>query len=69
MAKKLKPGDDVEWQTSQGTTKGKIVKKLVGDTSVKTHKVKASKEDPQYLVQSAGTGAKAAHKPASLKKR
>lgn len=68
MAKKLKKGDSVKWETSQGTTSGKVVRKLTSDTHVKTHKVTASADDPQYLVQSDKTGKQAAHKPDSLKK-
>ena len=35
---------------------------------IKSHKVDASKENPEYLVESDETGAKAAHKAGSLKK-
>lgn len=68
MAKELKKGDTVSWETSQGTTKGKVVKKQTTPTKIKGHAVEASKDDPQYVVESAKTGAKAAHKPAALKK-
>lgn len=60
-------GSHVEWQTSQGKTQGKVEKKLTSDTKIKGHKVSASAEDPQYLVVSDRTGAKAAHKPEALK--
>ncbi len=69
MAKTFKKGDKVSWKSSQGTIKGKVVKKLTKNTKIEDHKVKASKDDPQYLVKSSRTGAKAAHKPGSLKKR
>ena len=69
MGKTLKTGDAVEWQTSQGKTSGTVKKKLTSKTKIKSHVVAASKEDPQYLVQSKKTGAVAAHKPAALKKR
>lgn len=69
MAKSLKTGDRVEWNTSQGKTTGRIVKKQTSPTKIKTHKVAASKRDPQYIVQSDKSGARAAHKPAQLKKR
>lgn len=67
--KVLKKGDHVEWTTSQGKTAGIVKKKLVSKTKIKTHTVAASKEDPQYLVESKKTGGLAAHKPAALKKR
>jgi hypothetical protein len=66
--KKLSKGDRVEWETSQGKTAGKVKKKLTSDTKIKEHEVKASKDDPQYLVESEKTGAEAAHKPGALKK-
>ena len=44
-------------------------KELTSKTKVKTHVVAASKENPQYLVQSEKSGGVAAHKPAALKKR
>lgn len=59
----------MEWRTPQGTTRGKVKKKLTSKTKIKTHVVAASKTDPQYLVQSEKTGAVAAHKPSALKKR
>ena len=69
MAKTLKTGDAVAWQTSQGKTSGTVKKKLTSKTKIKSHVVAASKDDPQYLVESKKTGAVAAHKPAALKKR
>lgn len=68
MAKKLKKGDKVEWNSPQGKVTGTVEKKLVEPTKIKGHKVNASKEDPEYLVKSAKTGAKAAHRARSLKK-
>jgi hypothetical protein len=68
MADKLKPGDKVTWDTSQGVTHGKVVKKLTSATRIKGHVAKATKDDPQYLVQSDKTAAKAAHKPKALKR-
>ena len=69
MSKKLKPGDKVEWETSQGKTLGTVRKKLTSPTKIKTHQVAASKENPEYLVTSDKSGKPAAHKPAGLKKR
>ena len=69
MAKELKKGDKVEWNSSQGTIKGTVEKKVTSPMKIKTHQVSASKENPEYLVKSDKTGAKAAHKPAQLKKK
>ena len=69
MTKTLKPGDKVTWGTSQGETHGVVEKKQTTDTKIKSHPVKASKNDPQYIVKSDKTGAEAAHKPDALHKR
>ena len=68
MADKLRPGDKVSWNTSQGKTEGRVVKKLARPTRIKGHVAKPAKDDPQYLVKSDKTGAEAAHKPGGLKK-
>jgi len=67
MADNLKQGDKVNWQSHGGTAHGKVVKKLTGETKIKSHKVKASKDDPQFLVETE-EGKQAAHKPTALKK-
>ncbi len=69
MTSTFKKGDKVEWNTPQGTTHGKVEKKLTKPTDIKDHHVDASKDDPQYRVKSDKTGAKAAHKPAALTKK
>lgn len=69
MSKQVKKGDKVEWKTSQSTTSGKIEKKVTSNMKIKDHEVKASASDPQFLVKSDKTGAKAAHKPGALKKK
>jgi hypothetical protein len=65
---KFKAGDKVAWNSQQGEIKGTVKKLLTKPTQIKSHKVDASKENPEYLVESDKTGAKAAHKPGSLKK-
>ena len=69
MAKDLKPGDKVGWDSSGGHSVGKVVKKQTTPTQIKGHKVAASKENPQYIVKSDKSGKEAAHKPGELKKR
>ena len=69
VSKTPKPGDAVEWQTSQGKISGTVKKKLTSKTKIKSHVAAASKDDPQYLVQSEKSGGLAAHKPAALKKK
>ena len=68
VSETLKKGDTVEWETSQGKTRGTVKKKLTAPTDIKTHHVAASKENPEFLVESEKSGAEAAHKPESLKK-
>ncbi len=69
MADKLKPGDKVSWGTSGGETHGTVEKKVTGTTQIKGHTAKATKEDPQFVVESAKSGKAAIHKPADLKKQ
>jgi len=68
MAEKLEKGDAVQWETSQGKTSGTVKKKLTEPFNIKGHHVAASKDNPEYLVESEKSGAEAAHKPAALKK-
>ena len=66
--KTFKAGDPVKWDHSQGTTTGKVVRELTRPTEIRSHKVAASPENPEYLVKSDKTGAEAAHKPSELRK-
>jgi hypothetical protein len=74
MAKKLKKGDAVEWnshggkKSRKGVATGTVVKRLTEPMKIKGHTVKASKDEPQYLVRS-DNGGKAAHKPSALRRR
>lgn len=67
MTKTLKAGDKVSWKSSGGTAHGKVVKKVTEPMQIKGHKVAASKDNPEYLVETDG-GKQAAHKPEALKK-
>jgi hypothetical protein len=68
MADKLKPGDHVQWNTPQGETQGTVKEKLTSPAKIKSHKVAASKDNPEYLVTSDKSGKPAAHKPGELTK-
>ena len=68
MADTLKQGDSVEWDTPQGKTHGTVEKKLTEPVKIKSHQVEASKDDPEYLVESDKSHKEAAHKPDELKK-
>jgi hypothetical protein len=67
MAKELHKGDHVTWKSHGGTAHGVVEKKQTSDTKIKSHTVRASPEDPQYIVKS-DKGGKAAHKAGALKK-
>ena len=69
MSDKIKKGDAVTWETSQGKTSGKVVKKLTSPMEIKGYHVAASRDNPEYLVKSEKSGKQAAHKPESLKKQ
>jgi hypothetical protein len=73
MAEELKRGDKVEWNTPQGKTEGTVKEKVTGEKRVgnsgqKGTKVKGTKDDPRYVVESSKSGKQAAHKPGALKK-
>lgn len=67
MAKDLKKGDEVEWDSSGGHSTGKVVKKLTSPIIIKGHKVAASRDNPDFLVET-DEGKRAAHKPDALTK-
>ena len=67
MAIHLKKGDTVSWKSHGGTAHGTVVKKQTTETSIKGHKVAASKDAPQFIVETE-EGKQAAHKPEALKR-
>ena len=68
MAKELKSGDRVSWKSHGRTAEGKVVKKIASPMKIKDHKVAATKENPEYLVETS-EGKRAAHKAEALSKR
>ena len=68
MAATFKRGDAVRWNTSQGETRGTIVRRVTGKTKAGGHTAKATAAAPQYEVRSSRTGKSAIHKPAALRK-
>ena len=64
----LKKGDHVTWKSHGSTTEGTVEKKITSETEAGGRKVKASKDEPQYLVKSEKSGGEAVHKPDALKK-
>jgi Hypervirulence associated proteins TUDOR domain len=68
VAQEFRQGETVEWNTLQGKTRGKVKKKLTSPTEVGGQKIKASKDELRYLVESEKSDKEAAHKPDALKK-
>ena len=66
--KNLKKGDHVEWKSHGSTAKGTVERKITKDEKAAGRQVRASKDDPQYLVRSEKSGGTAVHKPSALKK-
>src|SRR5262245_20108088 len=69
MRAKPRKGERVAWDTSQGETTGRIVRKLTTKTRIKGYTAKPTKDAPQYLVRSDKSGKKAAHKASELRKK
>jgi hypothetical protein len=69
MAKTFKKGDKVTWQSHGSTAEGTVEREITSDTEAAGRTVRASTEEPQYLVRSEGSGGTAVHKPEALTKR
>ena len=65
----FKKGDKVSWQSHGGTAEGVVERKLTEDTEAAGRTVRASKDEPQYLVRSEKSGGTAVHKPSALTRR
>jgi hypothetical protein len=68
MAKTLSKGDKVSWKSHGGEAQGTVERKLTEPMTIKGHKVAASPDNPEYLVETE-EGKRAAHKAGALKKR
>jgi hypothetical protein len=62
-------GDRVSWRSHGGEAVGTVKKKITSDTEAAGRTVRASKDDPQYLVESEKSGGEAVHKPSALRKK
>ena len=65
----FKKGDEVTWRSHGGEAVGEVEEEITSDTEAGGRKVRASKDDPQYLVKSHKSGGEAVHKPSALKKK
>jgi len=68
MKKDFRIGDHVEWNSEAGHVRGTIKKKVTSAIRFKTYTVRASEEEPQYLIKSDKTDHLAMHKGAALKR-
>ena len=68
MTPKFKVGDHVEWNSEAGRVRGTIKKRVIAKITFKGYTVHASKEEPQYLIESDTTDHLAMHKGSALKK-
>ncbi len=59
-------GDPVTLKSHGGEAEGEVSKKITSDTQEAGRQVRASEDDPQYLVTSEKSGGKAVHKPGAL---
>lgn len=64
----LSKGDRVTWNSHGGEAVGTVEKKITEETETAGRTVKASEEEPQYLVKSEKSGGEAVHKPGALHK-
>jgi hypothetical protein len=66
--KEFSKGDRVTWSSHGNDTHGEVLRKITSDTDAGGRKVRASKDEPQYLVRS-DNGGEAVHKPDALTKK
>ena len=68
MTPKFKVGDHVQWNSEAGRVRGTIKKRIISAITFKGYTVHASKDEPQYLIESDTTDHLAMHKGSALKK-
>ena len=61
-------GDHVSWNSEAGRVSGVIRKKISAPIEFKGYTVHASREEPQYLIESDKTDHLAMHKASALRK-
>jgi hypothetical protein len=68
MTRQFKVGDHVSWNSEAGRVRGTIKKKITSPIRFKNYMVRASKEEPQYLIKSDKTDHLAMHKGTALRR-
>jgi hypothetical protein len=64
----FKKGDKVKWKSHGGEAGGHVERKITSETEAGGRKVKASEDEPQYLVKSEKSGRTAVHRPEALER-
>ena len=64
----FKKGDKVRWRSHGSHAEGEVIRKITSDTEAGGRTVRASSDEPQYLVRSEKSGGEAVHKPGALDK-
>jgi hypothetical protein len=64
----FKKGDKVKWKSHGGEAVGEVEDIITEETDTGGRHVKASKDEPQYLVRSEKSGGTAVHKPSALER-
>lgn len=68
MPRAFKIGDHVSWNSEAGRVRGFIRRKASAPVEFKGYTVRASREEPQYLIESDKTDHLAMHKGSALRK-
>lgn len=64
----FRQGDKVKWKSHGGDAVGHVERKITSETQAAGRTVKASEDEPQYLVRSEKSGGDAVHKPSALRR-
>jgi Hypervirulence associated proteins TUDOR domain len=67
MADNLRKGSKVRWNSHGSGATGEVEEKITEDTEAAGRTVRATPDDPQYLVKSDKSGGEAVHKPDALR--
>ncbi len=68
MEHKFRVGDHVSWNSEVGRVRGRIKKTVTSAVQFKGYTVRASEEEPQYLIKSDKSDHLAMHKGSALRK-
>jgi DUF2945 family protein len=66
MTREFKKGDRVRWDAGNESSIGTVERRITSDTEAGGRAVRASEDEPQYLVKSEKSGRTAVHRPDAL---